>query len=266
MEIYRVFCGFPARFRSAGFFFLLCCAILALCGCGEPLLSDSFRLELPVLPVEWTEILGRPRWRIEWIGRDGTWRQEETDFPENLRIGVMAEWASPVAAYPYWPEAGLNPGDFYPAGALFPFDREGGAIVLTWDGGVPAVFYRELARLDPDTRKPEYFDWPRFREVLASPETTLRTDPWLADWRLIAEKTVQSGFDRRRIVSRYRGSTTAFPPDEGPWACPSPFAPEMTALEEGGLELPTAAGIDTYVSYRGIIRCSEGVWAWFPRP
>jgi hypothetical protein len=151
-----------------------------------------------------------------------------------------------------------------PAGAVAPFDIEGGLLLLTWEAGPEAWFYRALAAAynaaelstDAAGRRPDRFDWPRFRSLLRSGDIPpeIRDDPWLAGWDSIAEKTVQSGFDRRRIQARPGTPLTVNVPWPGPWAGSSPFA-EVLLWEAGEtvtVEAPAEA--ETLVSSGGILR------------
>ncbi|MDR2184496.1 MAG: hypothetical protein LBO80_02330, partial [Treponema sp.] len=220
------------------YFSTFICVFLAgilFSACGNPMLPARYRADPPPLPAAWTELLGEPRWRLEWIDpaggrvfRDGA----AADFGD---LEIPAGLTSPLLAWPYWPQSDIPPGYLRPAGALFPFDAAGDRIVLSWSGGIDAFFFRELAaafhaagKADAAgasdsggsaggnalgaaraaERRPEAFDWPRFRELLAGGEVPgdIRRDPWLADWTGIAAATVKSGFDRRRILPRDRES------------------------------------------------------------
>jgi hypothetical protein len=169
----------------------------------------------------------------------------------------------------------MEPALMYPAGAIFPWDVSAGKINLSWEGGVPAVFWKELASALPAAlsatgssaakRLPWYFDWPRFRELLESgniPEA-VRQDLWLADWKSIAQKTVQSGFDRRRIVSRPL-TKMSVPGLNGRWAGSSPFAPPVDAPPGGPLQLMVSDIPDTWVSTLGVLKCSTAGWVRRP--
>jgi hypothetical protein len=166
-----------------------------------------------------------------------------------------------------------------PAGGILPFDVSGSSLRLSWHGGVEAWFYRELGEAltaeaeGRGKRRPEYFDWPRFRGLFqndALPEAVLE-DPWRADWHSIAVETVKSGFDRRRIkvqpeeellVSREAlGGTAA---SGGPFAGPSPFAGLLFPEPGTGFRFRVTARSDTYVSPGGILRVSKGAWIWNP--
>jgi hypothetical protein len=128
---------------------------------------------------------------------------------------------------------------------------------------VDASFYWELAGAYADAgadaggkRKPQYFDWPRFRELFTSgglPEDVAK-NPWLAGWKSIAQKTVQSGFDKRRIKAEDR-TDLSVPLDSGPWAGTSPFA----APVENGI-FPVRNEPDTWYSASGALRCSTEGW------
>jgi hypothetical protein len=242
---------------------------LTLNACDTGLMSRSYSLELPPLPPVWEEIPGTVHWRLEWINPEGTWevmRITGTDFP---LVEVLPEWATPLMAFPYWPEQDIVPGTLRPAGGIFPFDVRDGRIRLSWRGGVAAWFYRELIRAGDggnSLRGPQYFDWPRFRELLEGPALSepIRADPWLADWRSIALRTIQSGFDRRRIVPQ-TGEPLPVPlPHGGPWIGPSPFGVPLLG-ETGEIALfPVTGSVDTYISPAGLLRCTQNVWIWLP--
>jgi len=247
-------------------------AALMAC-CGEGLNPSSYQPVLPVLPLSWKEILGDASWRLQWLGEDGTWKEWEglpgSDPPE---ISIYCEWSTPVLAWPFWPAWNLSPGIMRPAGALFPWDISGHKIYLSWQGGVDAFFWRELAHADrsngaSEGRLPWYFDWQRFRELFSGeniPEN-VRLDPWLADWKLIGSKTVSSGFDRRRLVSR-KFSEIAIPDMDGSWAGSSPFSRPIAVPEEGPLLLNVTESADTWVSPGGVLKCSTEGWVFRPSP
>jgi hypothetical protein len=186
----------------------------------------------------------------------------------SARISVLIQWPNPVIAWPYWPERELFPGLFHPAGALYPFDARDGDIVLSWRGGVDTAFYRELAEArslpgaDP-RRDPRYFNWSRFRSLVReeAPET-LRADPWLADWKGIAEKTVLSGFRKSMVREESRTPTGILVPHDGPWAGPSPFtAPkDWTAGQE--VFLPLSPRPEVFACPGGLLFLSTGTRLW----
>jgi hypothetical protein len=178
-------------------------------------------------------------------------------------------------AYPFWPEQGLFPGYMRPAGAIAPFDVDGSSLRLSWRAGPEAWFYRTLAmeitaastnNLSSAGRSPDRFDWPRFRDLLQScdipPE--IQSDPWLTDWDTVAARTVQSGFDRRRIQARIREPVTVNIPYSGPWAGSSPFT--ETHLWEAGeqVTLEATSEADTLVSPGGVLRYSRDGAVWTP--
>jgi hypothetical protein len=174
-----------------------------------------------------------------------------------------------------------------PAGAIFPFDVRSGRLQLSWRAGAEAWFYRELAaarnaalgaaeaeaggaanaKAAFDKRRPEYFDWPRFRSLMAgdSVPAAVRDDPWRVDWRNVAARTVQSGFDRRRIVEQAAGELTAprTALGEGPFAGPSPFARPLLPAPDKGYSFAVTSRADTYVSAEGILRVSGKVWVYY---
>jgi hypothetical protein len=264
-------------------FFLL---VLVLGGCGDPAIKDEYALELPALPAAWQELLGRARWRLIWIDGQGAPRSLETDG--GAAISVAMEWATPALAFPYWPLRGILPGEMRPAGAIFPFDVRGDRLQLSWRAGAEAWFYRELAAARNavlgaaaagaddstasvtaalDKRRPEYFDWPRFRSLMDSDvvPAAVRNDPWLVDWGNVAIRTVQSGFDRRRIVEQAAGELAAPKAalGEGPFAGPSPFAAPLLPTPDKGYRFAVTSRADTYVSAEGILRVSGKTWVYY---
>ena len=244
--------------------------LLQFAACRDGPIRSSYRPALPELPEHWKEIPGQPCWRLEWIDGNGKWREWEgkSEAPD-LHLGQ--EWTSPVLAWPFWPAMDLLPGYMRPAGALFPWDVSSGNLILSWEGGVEAFFWKELAHAEKSTagaegRLPWYFDWPRFRELLATgniPEN-VRLDPWLPDWKSIAQRTVKSGFDRRRIVSRtFTG--IVIPGLDGRWAGSSPFAPPLDVPEGCQLYIKASDTPDVWVSREGILKCSTSGWVLVPR-
>jgi hypothetical protein len=183
----------------------------------------------------------------------------------------MVEWTTPVIAYPCWPELDIPAGVFRPAGALFPFDASNNRITLSWKGGLDAWVYLCLrdagsASEDPN-RQPHYFNWPRFRALMESEDIAeeVRLDPWLADWRDVAEQTAASGFDRRRIKPVKTEDLLVVIPQSGVYLGASPFQEPLFWEEEQFVLLPVTEGVDTYVTAQGLLRCTRGSWIWLPR-
>jgi hypothetical protein len=250
---YRFFVGF------------LVFAVL-LAGCEGDSLNSSQRPDLPVLPEGWNEILGEPHWRLEWLGQDGAWMECYLSPGEEIpAISLIQEWATPVLAWPFWPGWDLIPEIMRPAGALFPWDAAGDRLELSWRGGAEAVFWKEMAAAKtedvPDSRLPWLFDWPRFREILEGDEIpeAVSEDFWLVDWKDLAKRTVQSGFDRRRIKSM-KLTEVEIPNLEGFWAGSSPFATPIEAPPGGPLCLEVAATVGTWVSANAVLKCSIDGW------
>jgi len=235
-------------------------------GCPENPVNERYFLQFPDLPPAWEDMLGNPCWLTEWINADGL-KESKIIKNGNPEISLFRTSANAVSAMPYWPEKGLSPGVFRPAGAIFPFDVSGRTCVLSWQGGVDAVLYRELAIAfeGQDSvkvsipRLPRNFNWPRFRQLFDDPSlnAAVRGDPWLADWPGIAEKIIQSGFDKRRLVPETRGSL-AVPAGPGPWIGTSPFAAPL--LFEEVPSFPVRKATDTWVSPEGILRCNAETW------
>ena len=241
-------------------------AVLFMLGCGESLLDSRYALELPELPDAWEAVLGSPSWQVEWVSDKG--RKERITVQGSTAIFLPQTWASAVLALPFWPEKGIGPGIFRPAGAIFPFDASGGTLVLSWQGGIDAYLFWELAQIAGNggaagIRMPHNFNWPRFRGLFADPSLNadVRADPWLADWNNIAARIVQSGFDRRRLVPEARTSLQV-PVGPGPWVGTSPFTAPL--LFEGIPAFPVRQAADTWVSSEGILRCNTETWILLP--
>ncbi|MDR0476207.1 MAG: hypothetical protein LBH43_21395 [Treponema sp.] len=266
---------FVFRLLSLCFAGLVVFTSLALSACDTGIIADRYSLELPELPPAWDSLLGPPRWKIQWLSREG---REETRFAhagENLEISLPDTWVSAVFAWPFWPEKGINPGLFKPAGGLFPYDLAGDSLSLTWKGGLDAVLYMEMGIAsagEPGSkssvpRLPRNFNWPRFRELFvdASVNAQFRADPWLADWSSIAAKIWQSGFDKRRLVPLER-EEIRIPVAPGPWIGPSPFAAPLLFSGEPTfpVQMPASPGVsgpvDSWVCAEGILRCNSNAW------
>jgi hypothetical protein len=246
------------------YFLIITCMGLLLNNCGRALTDSGYALELPCLPQAWDDILGSPCWRIEWVNEEG--RKEAMLVRGNggWNISLPPTWASAVSAFPFWPEKGIDPGIFKPAGAIFPYDASGGSLILSWQGGVDAVLYWELAKANSGTeaeesRIPMNFNWPRFRRLFDDPSLNaeVRADPWLADWAGIAAKIVKSGFDKRRLVPEAR-SDLEVQVGPGPWIGVSPFADPL--FFETTPIFRVRPTVDTWVSREGLLRCNSKTW------
>ncbi|MDR2160302.1 MAG: hypothetical protein LBP23_09595 [Treponema sp.] len=249
-------------------------ALLFLRACGDLTEARSV-LVMPEIPPSWTALLGNPRWKIEYLSAGGI-RETFESGGEHPEIFLHPFTASAISAWPFWPDRGIRPGLFRPAGALYPFDMSGSTLMLSWQGGVEAFFYWELASAAqkevPSSpaaalRRPQNFDWPRFRLLLSDPSIpeTVRLDPWTADWRSIAEGVVRSGFNQRRIVPA-RTDLVPVPVGEGPWFGISPFA---APWRSGSGETPLfPVGLETasYFSTAGILRVNRDAWMLLPWP
>jgi hypothetical protein len=250
--------------------FLWMLPALLVSGCGRNPADPGYTLGLPDLPPAWTELLGSPQWRIEWISPEG--RRESRVTAGSIDVTLLQDWASPVAAWPFWPDKGIAPGIFRPAGALFPFDAAGAAVNLSWRGGVDAFLYWELASAcaagtgtEAALRQPWNFNWPRFRELFEDPALSekLSGDPWTVDWKTAAAKIVSSGFDKRRIVPETR-EEAAIPVPPGPWIGVSPFAPPFFFSEGERPVFPAGAQPGSWFSPAGILRCTSDAWILIP--
>ena len=254
-------------------YFLLPILAVLSASCGGSPLPESYLVKFPVVPSLWTEVLGENQWRLDYYDSQGIFRQAEIagNSASGAAIDILKEWPNPVLAWPYWPEKDILAGLFYPAGAMYPFDSAGGAIALRWEAGAEAYFYRELDKaqeLNTGTnRKPAYFDWKRFRSFFGE-ETAeeLRNDPWLANWKDIAEKTVRSGFRKSYVRVENRTAKEITIPHAGPWLCASPFKkPEIWEKEEIVI-FPVSSRPEILVCPDGRLNVSTNSELWMPFP
>jgi hypothetical protein len=136
---------------------------------------------------------------------------------------------------------------------------------LSWTAGPDTVFYWELAYAnnDKEAKIPANFDWPRFRELFETKvlSEAVCKDPWLVDWRSVAEKTINSNFDRRRIVPQAFESVS-IQAGCGPWYGSSPFAEPLFFNEGEEPVFPVRQGINVWISGEGILRCSGKTWVF----
>ncbi|MCL2230176.1 MAG: hypothetical protein FWC01_03710 [Treponema sp.] len=251
--------------------FALLASALLTASCGERFPS-WYILELPQPPISWVSFLGEPSWMVEWVDPDGQKQIMllEPNLPaenglqaNSLQINLPVTWASPVTAWPYWQHHNLIPGLFKPAGAIFPFDANGNRLKLTWEAGVDAVFFWELALANEGnySRVPSNFDWPRFRDLF-TPEILreeICEDPWLANWRSIAERTANGNFDRRRLVPEAT-EEIEIPVTARTWYGTSPFSKPIVFPENESSIFQIRPGINVWVSEEGILRAYGNVW------
>jgi hypothetical protein len=239
---------------------------LQLACCGD-LSPSKYVLKLPNPPEIWVSLLGEPCWRVEWFAPNGQKQTADLQSAGNFEVELPVTWTNPVIAWPYWPAYNLNPGLFMPAGALFPFDIEENTLKLSWEAGADVVFYMELALACANEQKPSKtpvnFDWPRFRGLFHD-ETLgneVRKDPWLVNWRSVAEKTVSSSFDKRRLVPEKTESMN-LPVPSGPWYGTSPFAKPLLFDDKADVTFKTRPGINLWVSADGILRVNGKTWVF----
>jgi len=255
----------PYIYMKTNFYKLAVFALALQFACCTDLSTSRYVLELPSPPETWLSLLGEPHWRVEWLAPDG--RKQTADILPGggLQIELPSTWANPVTARPYWPGHNLIPGLFKPAGALFPFDVSGGRLRLSWEAGHDAIFYWELAFANEGkmSRIPANFDWPRFRELFKS-ETLredVREDPWLVDWRSVAESTVNSTFYQSRLRPEAAESVT-LPVPAGTWYGASPFSQPLHFADDEARVFQVRPGVNTWVSAAGILRVNGGAWVF----
>jgi hypothetical protein len=246
--------------------------ILCLNCCSAGIFHENYTLVMPILPGHWVSLLGEPVWNIVWVNSEGVERIKTFKHTDMIEIEIPQTWISAVVASPYWPEKEINQNLFMPAGAIFPYDVSGNFLHIRWVSGHDAVFFwemvmaaRQFEQEKGTPRLPTNFNWPRFRELFESDvlNEKLKNDPWLANWRYIAEKTVQVGFDRRRLVPEpYK--EVVFPVSSGPWYGSSPFAAPLFFEEGKPIVFPVRDRENIWISREGILRCNQNAWVFIP--
>jgi len=238
--------------------------VLQFAGCMD-FPSSEYDLKLPEAPEIWVSVLGQPHWRLEWLDPGGNKRTADISPGGGKKVELPVTWANPVTAWPYWPGHNLIPGFFKPAGGLFPFDVDGESLILSWKAGLDTVFYWELASAYGQNEKkiPANFDWQRFRELFTSGDLKedVSKDPWLIDWHFVAEKTMSSSFDRRRLVPEKTQPMT-IPVSHGYWYGTSPFAEPLFFPENETPEFQIRSGVNVWFSAEGILRVSDKTWVF----
>ena len=249
--------------------FIIIMYLTMMAACSNHSIFSNYTPILPELPAHWEEMLGLPHWQLEWLDENGLWKKMEIlpGYPAP-ELPLVQEWSSPIFAWPYWPSKNLMPQMMKPAGGIFPWDVSGTKIHLSWRGGIDAIFWKELSIAERNstasfTRLPWYFDWPRFRELLLNGNISeaVRENPWLIDWKDIAQRTVDSGFFTSRL-SPPSQNILSIPGLGGLWIGSSPFSYPLRVNPEGPLIIPASARPDTWVSASGILRVINMDWVY----
>jgi hypothetical protein len=240
-------------------------AVLQLTCCKDRY-SSVYLPELPQPPQSWVSVLGQPHWKVEYLDQNGIKQFKEILPGQSAEIRLPITWTNPVTAWPYWPEHNLPPSFFKPAGGLFPFDVSDGKIILSWDAGVDTFFYWELALNNSENVKkiPFNFDWQRFRELIKT-DISENFDPWLIDWANVAKKTIDSNFDKRRLVPQTAVQEN-IPVTSGPWYGSSPFAEPLTFSNRETPVFPVLPGVNIWISAEGILRVNGKTWVFTAKP
>jgi hypothetical protein len=238
--------------------FYFAAALLSLSCLQSPLYSE-YKLVMPVLPAEWTEVLGDIKWHIEWVDKSGKLLSANTNSNFYRVDNLMEEWANPILAYPYIVRSGI----LKPGGAIFPYDAKDDVVTLSWQGGIDAFFYRELISPD-EKRRPQYFDWKRFRALFT--EKTLNqsvlNDPWIVDWKMTALKTLESGFNSRRIVPKETYNLIINIPAAGPWISTSPFAGVYNWKKDNPAAIQVTDSVEHFFCPQGELRCKKDIFVF----
>jgi hypothetical protein len=206
--------------------------------------------------------MGPPTWKLEWFDKDGA--RISSELPSGTSACVIRPLSiatTPVIAWPWWPAQKALPGLYRPAGAIIPRDMDGTKISLSWESGVDAFFYLELAKYKGQ-REPQNFNWTDFRGLFenGSLKEAVIKDPWLVDWESIAVLTAQSGFDKRRLKPANENRLVVKTPWQGVWVRSSPFAESEFWGENDVVYLKTGARLDYWLSASGVLKASGNRW------
>jgi hypothetical protein len=239
--------------------------LLFIISCDNGIVKRSYLLCTPDLPAIWTEVLGEPLWRFEWISTSGTLKHAISTSKE-YKAEIFYESTSPVLAYPYWQNPFVPVGIMKPAGALFPFDANKSKIELSWQGGIDAYFYLELAKQNNPKRLPAEFDWLRFRSLWKESKLneSILNDSWLADWTVIAEKTATTGFSAKQIKPREAENFIITLPASGPWFGTSPFSGSFMLNAGEKTVFRVTDKVDSYFCPGGQLRITAKFFNWIP--
>jgi len=237
--------------------------------CCRDRFSSVYKVEMPQAPENWVSLLGEPHWKLEFFDAEGKKQSKDILPGQSTEIELPITWTNPVTAWPYWPDYNLIPSLFKPAGALFPFDVSDEHLKLSWEAGPDTVFYWELVFANNQNEKklPANFDWLRFRELFKSDvlSDAVVKDPWLLDWQYIAEKTINSNFDRRRLVPQAAVSEN-IPAPSGIWYGTSPFAQPLFFSEREAPVFTVHSGINLWISAEGILKVNGKTWVFTAKP
>ncbi|MDR2481070.1 MAG: hypothetical protein LBD07_02090 [Spirochaetaceae bacterium] len=254
--------SFLSRGFSMSFMFT---AVVFWSSCSE--FPVTYCLETPPVPAVWLETLGTPCWRFEWMENSGRLVRKNSDLSSYSGAEILQHCTNPILAFPYWPQSGVVAGVMKPAGALFPFDVQGGTIKLSFQGGVDAVFFCELAAQQNNKRLPQNFDWMRFRALRIDKKINEEAwrDPWIVDWKELAEKTSESGFYSQRIKPRETVDSIICIPADGPWFGTSPFTPPFNWKNGDAVVLRLSTAVNSYFCKTGILRVTDNARHWIPK-
>jgi hypothetical protein len=270
--------------RAARLYGLLLAGIL-LASCAEPVIAPAYQVSFPEPPAAWIDALGPPSWELFWVDGRGYLQSARYQEGAELRIELAQERAVPLLARPFWPvvvnaggqtDGEIQSGVMKSAGAVFPFDTTDGIVRLSWKGGICAEFYLALARarlasekgagngaLSANKRRPEWFDWPRFVSLLESGiSEEAREDPWLVDWSAAAAKTVESGWNSKRIKAAEYTPLAVTIPADGLWFGTSPFTPAQFLKAGETVELPARKIPEYLLSSAGYLKYTKSDCLW----
>lgn len=219
--------------------------VFLLLSCSFDRGEDGILIVLPQPSALEKEVWGDFHWELETLSCDGFINHGRIDGDSYClqveRGAFLALWVYPVALFAKGPQA-LS----LPAGGLYPSDLRRGRLELDWEGGLLAHFFLELVRREgPGGRRAACFNWRRLRllfeedriEKEAGREGLLPRDPWSIDWALAAQKTLDSGFDRRRLALPKKGRAIVFPAVGGPFLADSPWLRSQGTLQESSFIL-----------------------------
>jgi hypothetical protein len=237
-------------------------------GCENPVMSSSYKVILPEIPIDWENVLGKPVWKIEWVDKNGNWQKIDVQENRNFSLEICNTKLNPVIAYPFWPEKNIAPKIFFPAGAIFPLDVHNNRINLDWQAGIDAQLYLYLSKYNNGgTRNPDQFDWLRFRTLLRTEmeNAEIIANPWIVDWENAAKKIAASGFRSSYIKAAKYTEISATIPESALWISPSPFETGKKWETGETIVLNASETPSRFISAKGTIVFTDKTWDYFPR-
>lgn len=239
---------------------------LVLCSCAFSQKEVDILIVPPPLSSLEASLWGPVSWELEWVSIRGI---EHCQVPSGGLVVQLA--ADEVCGFSLRPcsdrSTGMPTPLSLPAGGLYPHDVRKGRLETDWVGGLAVNFFLELLRRErAGGRRAAAFNWPLFREVLEKgiEEGLLPEDPWCMDLGTVAAKTLDTGFDRRRLVASGPSRSVVLPQALSGWLSDSPFMRSQGQQGGESVELGTSS-VRFFVSDSALFHTGVGGSLLIPR-